>query len=171
MNVPQVKELYNAISPFLKENTMAKVLEAKLEQAKITGLGVDATDFEEKTLENVSVKLSSYKGKYVLVDFWASWCGPCRQENPNLVAAFNRFKNKGFEILGVSIDTNKDAWKKAIKTDNLTWVQLLDTTKEIAELYSISSIPQNYLIDPSGKIIAKNLRGDALEEKLEEIFQ
>lgn len=171
MNVPQIKELYDAISPFLKENTMAKVLEAKLEQAKVTGLGVDATDFEEKTTENISVKLSSYKGKYVLVDFWASWCGPCRQENPNLVQAFNKFKNKGFDILGVSIDTNKDAWKKAIKTDNLTWIQLLDTTKEIAELYSISSIPQNYLIDPSGKIIAKNLRGDALEEKLEEIFQ
>lgn len=170
MDVPQIQSLFDNLSPKLKENSLAATLKAKLEQAKVTGLGVLVTDFEEKTPEGISVKLSSYKGQYVLLDFWASWCGPCRQENPNVVNAYEKFKDKNFTVLGVSIDSNADAWKKAIKDDGLVWIQLLDTTKGIANLYGIDSIPKNYLIDPSGKIIAKNLRGPALEAKLAEVL-
>lgn len=171
MDVPQIQVLYDNLSPKLKENALSAVLKSKLEQAKATGLGVIATDFEEKTPEGIPVKLSSYKGQYVLLDFWASWCGPCRQENPNVVNAYEKFKHKNFTVLGVSIDTNPTAWKKAIKDDTLVWIQLLDTTKEIANIYGIDAIPKNYLIDPSGKIIAKNLRGSALEAKLQEVLK
>lgn len=170
MDVPQIQSLFDNLSPTLKENALATTLKARLEQAKVTGLGVLVTDFEEKTPEGISVKLSSYKGQYVLLDFWASWCGPCRQENPNVVDAYEKFKSKNFTVLGVSIDSNPAAWKKAIKDDGLVWIQLLDTTKEIANLYGIDAIPKNYLIDPSGKIIAKNLRGQALEAKLSEVL-
>lgn len=170
MDVPEIQSLFSSLSAKLKENTLAKNILAKLDQAKITGLGVLVTDFEEKTPNGVSVKLSSYKGQYVLLDFWASWCGPCRQENPNLVNAYEKYKDKNFTILGVSIDSNPAAWKKAIKDDSLSWVQLLDTTKQIANLYGINAIPKNYLIDPTGKIIAKNLRGPALEAKLHEVL-
>jgi len=170
MDVPQIQSLYDNLAPQLKENSLAAILKAKLEKAKITGLGVLATDFEEKTPEGIAVKLSSYKGQYVLLDFWASWCGPCRQENPNLVSAYEKYKDKNFTVLGVSIDSSPNAWKKAIKDDGLVWIQLLDTTKQIAELYGIDAIPKNYLIDPNGKIIAKNLRGAALDAKLHEVL-
>src|SRR5690606_1842226 len=159
MNVPEIQSLYDALPDNLKENVIGKMVQQKLEQGKITGIGVIATDFEEKTPEGIPVKLSSYKGQYVLVDFWASWCGPCRQENPHLVSAYEKYKDKGFSILGVSIDQNADAWKKAIKTDGLLWAQLLDTTQQIAMLYGIDAIPKNYLLDKEGRIIAKNLRG------------
>jgi peroxiredoxin len=170
MDVPQIQSLYDNLAPQLKENSLAISVKSRLEKAKITGLGVQVTDFEEKTPEGIPIKLSSYKGQYVLLDFWASWCGPCRQENPNLVNAYEKYKAKNFTVLGVSIDSSADAWKKAIKADGLVWTQLLDTTKQIAELYGIDAIPKNYLIDPSGKIIAKNLRGAALDAKLQEVF-
>ncbi len=170
MDVPQIQALYDNLSPELKAASLALNLKARLEKAKVTGLGVLATDFEEKTPEGIAIKLSSYKGQYVLLDFWASWCGPCRQENPNLVSAYEKYKTKNFTVLGVSIDSNADAWKKAVKADGLVWTQLLDTTKQIAELYGIDAIPKNYLLDPNGKIIAKNLRGAALEMKLQEIL-
>lgn len=171
MNIPEIQAIYDRFPENLQNTVIGKMLKQKLEQGKITGIGVVATDFEEKTPEGIAVKLSSYRGQYVLVDFWASWCTPCRQENPFLVKAYEKYKNKGFSILGVSIDKNADAWKKAIKADGLIWVQLLDTTQEIAKLYGIDSIPKNYLLDKEGKIIAKNLRGAQLDEKLKEIFK
>jgi peroxiredoxin len=119
------------------------------------------------------VKLSSFRGKYVLLDFWASWCGPCRQENPNVVNAFNQYKEKNFTVLGVSLDRARDPWLKAIQDDKLTWTQLSDLkfwSNEVAVQYKIQSIPQNYLIDPDGKIVGKNLRGEQLRLKLENIF-
>lgn len=170
MNVPQIQSLYESLSPVLKENPLAATLRSKIDMAKVTGIGVLATDFEAKTPEGINIKLSSYKGQYVLLDFWASWCGPCRQENPNVVNAYEKFKDKDFTVLGVSIDQNADAWKKAVKADGLVWTQLIDTTNEIAKTYGIDAIPKNFLIDPSGKIIAKNLRGYALEDKLKEVF-
>ena len=125
--------------------------------------------------EGNPVTLSSLYGKgYLLVDFWASWCGPCRGENPNVVAAYNKYHAKGFEILGVSYDDNKDKWLKAIEEDKLPWIHVSDLKgwgNMTAKLYSISGIPANVLLDKEGKIIAKNLRGAALEEKLAELLK
>jgi thiol-disulfide isomerase/thioredoxin len=121
------------------------------------------------------VRLSSFRGKYVLVDFWASWCGPCRQENPNVVKLYNKYKGKGFTILGVSLDKagDKPAWLAAIKNDGLTWTQVSDLngwSNLAARLYGVQSIPQNFLIDPQGKIVAKGLRGDDLDAALEKLL-
>ena len=125
--------------------------------------------------EGRTVKLSSFRGKYVLVDFWASWCGPCRRENPNVVQAFNQFKNKNFTILGVSLDRpgQKENWIKAIKEDNLTWTHISDLKfwqSEVVPVYQVGSIPFNVLVDPDGKVVAENLRGNALEQKLQEVL-
>ena len=131
--------------------------------------GTQAVDFTQNDTANNPVSLSSFKGKYVLVDFWASWCGPCRHENPAVVEAYNKYKEKNFTILSVSLDQNKDKWKQAIKADNLTWTHVSDLKywqNEVAQLYHIQSIPANMLIDPSGKIIARDLRGAALYEML-----
>ncbi len=120
------------------------------------------------------VSLHDLKGKYVLVDFWASWCGPCRGENPNVVAAFNKYKDKGFTVFGVSFDQNKDKWMQAIAADKLAWTQVSDLKgwgNEAGKIYGITSIPQNILLDKEGKIVAKNLRGADLDAKLAEIIK
>lgn len=138
-------------------------------------LGSKAKDFTQNDVDGKPVSLSSFKGKYVLVDFWASWCKPCREENPNVVNAFNKYKGKGFTILGVSFDnkTGKNAWIEAIKKDGLAWTQISALSgfeNEAAVLYGIKSIPQNVLIDPNGVVVAKNLRGEELQQKLASIF-
>lgn len=138
------------------------------------GVGSEAPDFTMNDSTGKPFKLSSLRGKYVLVDFWASWCGPCRQENPNLVAAYNQFKNKNFTILGVSLDDNKEKWLKAIAKDNLNWMQVSDLKgweNATVLLYGYEGIPYNVLIDPDGKIIATSLREGALQATLAKVLQ
>jgi peroxiredoxin len=130
-------------------------------------------EFSQADPAGKPVSLSSFRGKYVLVDFWASWCRPCRMENPNVVKAFNKFNNKNFTVLGISLDREKDPWIKAIEKDGLVWTQVSDLKfweNEVAQLYRVQGIPQNFLVDPNGKIVAKNLRGEALETKLCELL-
>ena len=171
-----VYPLFSALPAGIKESYSGKILSDKLEIAKKTRVGMYAMDFTQNDTAGMPVKLSSLRGKYLLVDFWASWCGPCRAENPNLVAAYNQYKDKGFTVLGVSLDRPgaQEKWMKAIHDDKLFWTQVTDLKfwdNEVAKLYGIQSIPANYLLDPQGKIIAKGLRGDALKAKLAEIYK
>ena len=138
------------------------------------GMGKIIPDFQQEDVNGKMINIKSLRGKYVLIDFWASWCGPCRGENPNVLNAFNKYKNKNFTVLGISLDKSKDAWQEAIKHDGLTWQHVSDLkgwSNAVAQQFGIQSIPQNFLIDPTGKIIGKNLRGEALEEKLASVLK
>lgn len=168
-----VEPLVKALSPAMQATSPIKAIYQQLAAAKKTAVGVQAIEFTQNDVDGKPVKLSDFRGKYVLIDFWASWCGPCRGENPNVVKAFNTYKDKNFTVLGVSLDRSKDAWVKAIKDDGLAWTQVSDLkfwNNEVAAMYGVRAIPQNFLIDPSGKIVGKNLRGSELQAKLAELI-
>ena len=174
-DVEEIEPLFLSIDEKYRTSFPGKAFAQRIEAAKTIGIGKKAPGFTQNDPDGNPVSLSDFQGKYVLLDFWASWCGPCRQENPNLVKAYAAYKDKGFEILGVSLDNKdgKEAWVKAIEKDGLTWTQVSDLNSwnnEVARSYGVRAVPQSYLIDPQGVIVAQNLRGEALEAKLKEIF-
>lgn len=169
----KVKEYYAILIPEVQKSYFGKKLKTAINLNNKTALGAVAPAFSQTDVNGKVVKLSDYKGKYVLVDFWASWCGPCRKENPNVVLAYKKYHDKGFDVLGVSLDDKKNLWEKAIEKDGLTWTHVSDLKgwkNDVAILYGVTLVPTNYLIGPDGKIIAKNLREEELQSKLKEIF-
>jgi len=176
-SVPDYSEigpLFDSLSDEVKHTDSGKKYAEYLARLKSASVGAMAPNFTQFAPEGKPVKLSDFRGKYLLIDFWASWCGPCRQENPYLVTAYDKYRSKGFEILGISLDEKKEAWIKAIKDDHLAWKHASDLKfkeNEVSNLYVVNAIPQNFLVDPTGKIIAKNIRGEAVETTLSGIFK
>ncbi len=178
INIDSDFATYDALAQkFEKENPNsphAKSLIGRVARIKGVSVGAPAPEISLSDTTGTPVALSSLRGKYVLIDFWASWCGPCRAENPNVVRMYNKYKDKGFAIYSVSLDQAKANWTKAIRNDNLTWTHVSDLKfwqSAAAQQYGVQAIPATFLLDKEGKIIAKNLRGDALEQKLEEVLK
>lgn len=161
----EMEPLFSLLAKEVQESEKGKALNERIGKAKLFKIGNPAIDFVSYSPDGKEVSLSSFKGKYVLIDFWASWCGPCRAENPNMVKTFNSLKDKNFEIFGVSLDENRESWLKAVHEDKLPWTQVSDLKgfETVAKTYDIRAIPQNYLLDPDGKIVAKNIRGENME--------
>jgi peroxiredoxin len=154
-------------------SSMTQHFKKQMDDLGKVAVGKMAPDFAMPNPEGDTVRLSDFRGGYVLVDFWAAWCKPCRQENPNIVAAYNKFKGDGFEVLGVSLDRKREDWLKAIEADNLDWTQVSELKywqTPVVQEYKINGIPFSILVNPEGEIVAKNLRGEALHDKLEEIY-
>lgn len=172
--VEKSKKLFIELSPSLQKQSVGKQLKYEIfEAGQLTALNKKAIAFEQADTANKAIRLSDFKGKYILIDFWASWCGPCRAENPNIKEAYLKYQTKGFEVLGVSLDNSKDAWIKAIDKDALPWQNVSDLNgfkNKAAQLYAVTELPTSYLLDTNGKIIAKNLRGTALLDKLKSLF-
>lgn len=172
-NISFVEEHFKKVEALYPNSGHIKDFKAQLDNSKKLAIGQPAPDIKLPTPQGDTVALSSLRGKVVLIDFWAAWCGPCRKENPNVVRMYNQYKDKGFEIYGISLDRSKEAWVKAIEDDRLTWTHVSDLQyfeSQAAALYNVQAIPFTVLLDREGNIIAKNLRGKALEEKLEEIL-
>lgn len=168
-----IDSLYKALDTTIRATYFGKLIQQTAEKAKLTAIGNPAPDFANNDVNGKPILLSSLRGKYVLLDFWASWCGPCRLENPNVVKAYHKYHDKGFDIYGVSLDDTKTDWVQAIKKDGLDWTQVSDLKgwqASAASLYGVKGIPMNYLLDKNGIIVAKGLRGDELDGKLSELL-
>lgn len=174
-DISLLEKRFNTLDSTVRHSDIGTSLANYIAYNKVGAIGTDALDFTQPDTSGAPVALSSFRGKYVLVDFWASWCRPCRMENPNVVASFNKFRNKNFTVLGVSLDRpgDKDKWMEAIHNDKLTWTHVSDLqfwNNAAAVLYHVQQIPQNMLIDPNGKIVARDLRGPELDGKLCELL-
>ncbi|MGF7229969.1 redoxin domain-containing protein [Arachidicoccus sp.] len=174
-NPSKVEALFKLLPATLQQSRDGQRMHVLIEMARLADVGKMAPAFTQSDADGNPVSLTSFKGKYVLVNFWASWCGPCRAQNPELTKLYDRYKNDGFEIIGVSLDKpgEKDEWLKAIQDDGLTWTQVTDLrfwSNAVARQYGVVALPQNFLIDENGKIIAKNLKTDQLSRKLKSIF-
>lgn len=167
-----LQHIYSGLAPKIQSSYMGRELKKILDAALLTGVGRPAPEFTQTDSKGKAIALSSFKGQYVLIDFWASWCGPCRLENPNVLKNYRQFHPKGFTVLGVSLDDKKDKWLDAIRQDGLPWTQVSDLKgwkNEAAIQYGVEGIPMNFLVDKEGTIIAKGLRGADLDKKLEEL--
>lgn len=168
-----VIKIYDQLSDQLKLSAGGKRVTERLVVLKRSDIGQPMLDFTQNNQEGKAIRFADFKGKYVLIDFWASWCGPCRAENPNVLKAYNQYKDKNFTVIGISLDDKVEKWTKAIKEDQMPWTQVSDLKgfeNEIADYYGIRAIPCTFLLNPEGKIIATYLRGDALNEKLAELL-
>ncbi|MDT3405311.1 TlpA disulfide reductase family protein [Mucilaginibacter terrae] len=173
VDVNKVEPVYKALKAEYRNTDMGKELEQRIEAAGTTAVGVQAPEFTQNNVEGKPVSLSSLKGKYVLIEFWASWCAPCRAGNPNLVKQYELYKDKGFEIISVSLDNVKDRWIDAIKKDGLPWLQVSDLkgwNNAVGRLYGVRAVPQSFLLDKEGKVIGNTLRDETLNAKLAELF-
>jgi peroxiredoxin len=171
--VSEVEPIFNTLTAEVRTTYAGKGLEKLLNASSITGIGAKAPVFTQNDANGKPVSLTDLRGKYVLLEFWASWCHPCRAESPNLLKQYKIYKSKGFEILSVSVDSDKSRWLEAIAKDGLTWTQVSDLKgwdNEARKLYGLSGVPGNFLISPEGKIIAKNLIGEKLNAKLAEML-
>jgi len=170
----KVKPLYEGLSPEMKASEYGRGIQDYIRLVQDIQVGGKYADFEQADAQGKMIRFSDIKAKYILLEFWGSWCGPCRAENPNLVKTYQTYQPKGFEIVGVAADDNKAQWLEAIKTDKLPWINLCDLNgdrNKVVQQYSINAFPTNFLIDQTGTIIAKNLRGDALSKKLAELLR
>ncbi len=168
-----VASLFHNFTPEIKNTDYGKNIETFIRLNKEIKIGGQFADFEQTNTNGKKIRLSDFKGKYVLLDFWGSWCLPCREESPNLVKVYKAYKAREFEILGVAADENKQSWLKAVKEDKMTWENVCDLKgdkNEAALIYGISAYPTNYLINEKGIIVAKNLRGEMLEKKLAKLL-